>query len=87
MYGMDQLLGAVEGFLSKLLQLSELDLGNETSLVQSFFLQFFTSWGNSFGPYGVFIPARLVTSVGLSLLGAYLVFMFMAPLEVVGGDV
>lgn len=87
MDGLNSILLAGEQFLSTFISLFQSNLGNEFSFVQNLFTMFLLSWGRSFSPYGIFIPALMVASVGLSLFGAYLVFTFMAPLDVVAGDV
>ena len=86
-YGMDRALAMVQDFLSNFFGILESAISNETSFLESLFLQFFSSLSSSYKSYGIFIPVILVSSIGMTIMGMYLVFLFFSPLNVVAGDV
>ncbi|MDA8143033.1 MAG: hypothetical protein M0T81_03530 [Thermoplasmatales archaeon] len=86
-YGMDRALAMVQDFLTNFFGILESYISNETSFLESLFLQFFSSLSSSYRSYGIFIPVILVSSIGMTIMGMYLVFLFFSPLNVVAGDV
>lgn len=86
-YGLDRAYGIVKNFLSSFVGVIESAVSKEVFFLQSLILSSFSSFSSSFGTYGIFIPTVLAASVGITIMGGYLVFVFFSGLNVVAGDV
>ncbi|MGP6221073.1 hypothetical protein [Caldiplasma sukawensis] len=71
------LLSTIEGFFYSILSALTADFQQLTAWFGNEIVLLFTSWGSSFSAYGVFIPALMVITIGITLIGTYFVLTFI----------
>lgn len=73
-------------FFSSLIRIMEADFISMSSSIGSQMAYVIYAWSSSVSRYGVLIPALFVSFIGITLIGLYLVFVFVDGARDMVGD-